>query len=673
MTRAKSKKAVSDICPEISNKISTREALSVVKATKQNVLEVFPLSSNHEKLPLVATESTSSSLAGLLPVKVPSKRHTWVSLSVASTPTKSPKVFNNRPVNKLVFLSIDSTPGASGTTFSKKMVKKTKSSEKWGQSLASAIVTLNSFVVSNEILDEISVALSSTSSKIGQDQPLAVLSNVVSSGRSSLVLKAKQSSSVGSPVLGNWADQMETDSSSLLVSGATSGGAWETIISCQRFAGWVASTLVSGATFKIKLAHVKAVFQSVHGFLGAKSVSKDNVKLFCVEFASQQSLEAAFLVELTSSVHLATLKIAKSLVVSESGYSSAAVALRDVFLGVSTADVKLALSVFGSVTCVVLKPAGIWQYMVVYFEKLDSAVFALKHWSVLMGKNSVRILSLVNQNETILFHNKFKTKLVNLSPGCTTFEISDMISQIGVKTSTLKKCHIWWETPGCWRCFRCQEMGHLTVDCKIFPPFTSKVPKVFKFCFVGSVLYAKTAALSGLFEFSPLVALLAASTADFAVGSRLNSLEKQISDLAALVKSIVKSVGSLVALVSHLLDDNAVKTVQVKKDIIFMKSAVNNFSNLMVRVSKNIACLRSEVDFGDMDYDGMLTAKPSFLSENTIEHVIALWRMSGAETKDNIESTKLFLSEFIFDSRNLNGIIERICELELFSLIFDSV
>ncbi|KAG9291115.1 hypothetical protein G9A89_012987 [Geosiphon pyriformis] len=704
-TRAKSKKAASDICPKISNKILTRGALSVVEAIRQNVLEAFPLPSNHEKLPLVATESTSLSLAGFSPVKVSSKRHTWVNPSVASTPTKSPKVFNNRPVNKLVFPSIDLTPGASGTTFSKKMVKKTKSLEKWEQSLVSAIVTPNPFVVPNEILGEISIASFNTSSKMGQDQSLAVLPNMVSSSRSSPVLEAKQSSSVGSPVLGNWADQMETDLSPPLVSGATSDSAWETITSRQKFAGWVASTLVPGAIFKTKLAHVKTVFQFLHGFLGAKSVSKDNVKLFCVEFASQQSLKAAFLVELTSFVCLATLKIAKSLVVSEFGSSSAAVVLRDIPLGVSAANIKLALSVFGSVARVVLKPAGIWQYVVVYFEKLDSAVSVLKHWSILVGKDSVRILPLVNQNETILSRDKFKAKLVNLPPGCTAFEISDMISQIGghtcfipcspdsgrcswfalvtfdsqgdldsavVKTGTLKKCHIWWKTPGCRRCFRCQEMGHLAIDCKIFPPPTPKVPKIFRSHFVGSASYAKTAASSGLSEFPPLVALLAASVADPAVGSRLDSLKKQISDLAALVKSIVEPVGSLVALVSRLLNDNAAKAVQVAKDLISMKSAANNFSNLLVGISKDIACLRSEVNFGNMDYNGMLAAKPSFLSEDTIEYIIALWCMSGAETRGNIESIRLFLSEFIFDSRNLNGIIERIRELELFPPIFDS-
>ncbi|KAG9286405.1 hypothetical protein G9A89_014571 [Geosiphon pyriformis] len=144
-----------------------------------------------------------------------------------------------------------------------------------------------------------------------------------------------------------------------------------------------------GAIFKIKLAHVKTVFQSVHGFLGAKSVLKDNVKLFCVKFASQVFLEAAFLIELTSSICLVIFKIAKFLVVPESGSLFAVVALCNVLLGVFAADIKTALSVFGVITCVVLKPAGIWQYIVVYFENLVAATSALNHWSVLMSKDKI--------------------------------------------------------------------------------------------------------------------------------------------------------------------------------------------------------------------------------------------------------------------------------------------
>ncbi|KAG9298855.1 hypothetical protein G9A89_015876 [Geosiphon pyriformis] len=115
----------------------------------------------------------------------------------------------------------------------------------------------------------------------------------------------------------------------LLVSGIITSDAWKIIIGCQKFAG---------------------------------------------------SLNTAFLVELTSSVCLATLKIAKFLVVSESGFFSAVVALHDVSLDVSAADIKLALSVFGKVSHVILKPADVWQYVVVYFKKLDTAASAFIYW-----------------------------------------------------------------------------------------------------------------------------------------------------------------------------------------------------------------------------------------------------------------------------------------------------
>ncbi|KAG9285287.1 hypothetical protein G9A89_001421 [Geosiphon pyriformis] len=260
---------------------------------------------------------------------------------------------------------------------------------------------------------------------------------------------------------------------------------------------------MSGAIFKIKLTYVKTVFQFVHGFLDAKSVVKDNIKLFCMKFASQISLDTVFLVELTSSIHLATLKIVKSLMVSEFGSSSAVVALHDVLLDMFAVNIKTALSVFGIVVHVVLKSASIWQYVVVYFEKLDSAVFALNHWSVLVDKNSIRIFFLVNQNKTILFCNRFKAKLVNLSFGCTAFKISDMISQV--------------ETLGHWHCFRCQKMDHLAVNCEIFPLLFLKTLKLFKSHF-------------------------------------LISLESDLAKLSVLVESIVKPVGFLVKVFEQFIN-----------------------------------------------------------------------------------------------------------------------
>ncbi|KAG9296129.1 hypothetical protein G9A89_011982 [Geosiphon pyriformis] len=564
--RAKSKKAAPDICSEISNKISTRRALSVVEATRQNVLEVFFLFSNHDKLPLVVTETTSLFLAGFLPVKVLSKKHTWVSFSVVFFSTKSSKVFNNRSVNKL-----------------------TKSSKKWGQLLVSAIITLNLFVVPNEILDEIFVASSSILSKMGQDQLLVVLPNVVFSSRSSLVLEAKQSPPVGSPVLENWADQMETELLSSLVSGVAAG------------------------------AYVKAAFQSIHGFLSAKSISKDNIKLFCIEFAFQSSLNAVFLVELTNSVCLVTFKIAKFLVVFESGSSPAVVALCDVPLGVSTADIKSAHGVFGEVSCVLLKPAGVWQYVVVYFKELDAAAFALTHWSILRPKTSGNnILLFTNQNETILFHDQFKAKLVNLLSGCTAFEISDMISQIGGQTCFIS----YLPDSGHYSWFALVMFENAIFGEKLLVVDTAlSALKVFKTHFVNGVSYAKASAFLDFSEFPSLTA------------SAFSSMV-----LSVLVESIVKPVGFLVKLFEQFINGNLVSNSKLGLKVNEVIVHLGFFSKIVGKLEIEVVFLKKKCCIENIDMFGNSEC-PIGLDDEVFSNLMFFWEHKSINVKTNVLKT----------------------------------
>ncbi|KAG9284223.1 hypothetical protein G9A89_002032 [Geosiphon pyriformis] len=258
-----------------------------------------------------------------------------------------------------------------------------------------------------------------------------------------------------------------------------------------------------------------------------------------MKFASQLSLETAFLVKLTSSVHLATLKIAKSLVVSESGSSPAVVVLRDVPLGVSAADVNNMISQIGGQTCFIPHSPNSGHY----------SQFAL-----------------------------------------ITFDSQGDLNSVVVKTGTLRKCRIWWETSGCWCYFRCQEVGHLAVDCKISPPPTPKVPKVFKSHFVGGVSYVKASAFLDSSEFF----LLAASTSpsmivgDFLVSSWLASLKFNLVKLSTLVESIVKPVGSLVKLFEQFINGDLVSSsklgLKVNKIIVHMGS----FSKIVVGLDDEV-------------------------------------------------------------------------------------
>ncbi|KAG9284785.1 hypothetical protein G9A89_003708 [Geosiphon pyriformis] len=190
--RTKSKKVANITFPIVTNKVSTREDLSVIEAARQNVLATFPLKNTSDKLPLTASGSFFSALAGSSsPIKVFSKRHTWVSFSVVSTTSKSPKIFNNRPVLPLPLL------------FLLLLLHKWSQKQKIPKKSSRQLQLLWLHQAPDKIFNKISTAAASSlpdidgnssgiSPKMGQDQPLAVLPNVVLSGRSSLIPVAKQ-------------------------------------------------------------------------------------------------------------------------------------------------------------------------------------------------------------------------------------------------------------------------------------------------------------------------------------------------------------------------------------------------------------------------------------------------------------------------------------------------
>ncbi|KAG9288431.1 hypothetical protein G9A89_015637 [Geosiphon pyriformis] len=601
--RAKSKK--------VSN-ITFPIGLSVIEAARQNVLATFPLKNTSKKLPLTASGSFFSPLAGSSsPVKVSSKRHTQVSPSVVSTISKSPKIFNNRPVNKLIFSALTTTTTSTITTASQMAAK----------AVTTAMMTLNSFVVPDEILEKIfTAAVSSfpdmnsnsngTSHKIRKDQPQAVLSNVVLSGRSSPVIVAKQS--ITPDDLKDWADQMEMElTDPPPVSDTTNGGAWKNVNGHQRFSGWVASNLVSNSTFKIKMALLSSLFQLLPGCIGLKSVSQDAVKLFCVEFASQESLNGAIKVVIGDEVFLTTFKIVQSSGVASVFFPPISVALRNVPLGIFPDNIKAALGIFGVITSVKLKPAGLWQYAVVHFKDVSSTAEALKHWSVLVKKDSVRIFPVVNQRKVIASRDAFNAKLVNLLFGCTAFEISDLVSQFVVITFNSLE----FLNNAVLKTGTLCGLDHLAVDCKVSPPLPPKSgpnstggSKVFKSSFVGAKSYAKAVAfvVSPAAGIDPVLGLPPKVVAPMAPGVspvpiavvefRLASMEFHLNELALLVKSIIEPVGSLVVLVTKLLSTLPAVDMTLRESVVDLERQVKAVAVVASMLNRDIKSLTKKCD-----------------------------------------------------------------------------
>ncbi|KAG9293562.1 hypothetical protein G9A89_005565 [Geosiphon pyriformis] len=379
------------------------------------------------------------------------------------------------------------------------MAAKAKNSKKQQQAVATAMVIPNPFVVPDEILGKISTAAASPLSDMNvnsnsstpnmkQDQPLAVLPNVVISSRSSPAMEAKQLIILDD--LKDWADQMEMEST----------------VPPQFL---VQLMLVLGRI---------SLFQLLPGCIGLKSVLQDAVKLFCVEFASQESLNGATRVAISNDVFLTTLKIAWSSGVASVSSPFLLVALCDVPLDTSPDDIKTALGIFGDIS---------------------SAAAALSNWSVLVRKDSVRILPIANQKEVISSRDAFKAKLVNFLFSCTAFEISDLVSQVGDHT-----------------CFIPCSPESYRRQCFAAAAFV--VPS-------GAAAADMELDLGGFPKTATPVLSAVPSVPNTAVESRLASLESHFSELSVLIKSLVEPVGALVALVTKLLSTSSAIDVSVKE------------------------------------------------------------------------------------------------------------
>ncbi|KAG9294466.1 hypothetical protein G9A89_001971 [Geosiphon pyriformis] len=540
------------------------------------------------------------------------------------------------------------------------MAAKAKNSKKQQQAVTTAMITLNFFVVPDKIFVKISTVAasllpnmdgnsSSTSFKMGQDQPLAVLPDMVLSSRSLPISVAKQPINLDD--LKNWADQMEMESTvPSPVSGAVDDSAWENVNGHQRFSGWVASNLVLGATFKIKMALLGFLFQLLPGCIGLKSVSQDAVKLFCIEFASQESLNGATKVAINDEIFLTTLKIAWSSGVASVSSSFLSIALYDVLLGTSSDDIKTALGIFGV------------QYVVVNFKNISFAAATLSNWSVLVRKDSVKILSITNQKEVISLRDAFKAKLVNLPVGCIAFEISDLVFQ----------CH---------HCYRCQDLNHLAVNCKKLPPLPPKLsfntfggPKNFKSLVVGSKSYVKTAAFV-----VPSGAAAADINLDLGGPPKTTTpMLLSLLKLSVLIKSLVEPVGVQVTLVTKLLSISFVIDVSVKECVDELAKQNKGLAVVASMIQKRIThlekkykqtCLENAADNDDMVDNDDDNNKDFSVYDDTFNVMMYLWEDYPSSIKSSPNQTAKWMSSMVKNSHELVSIMDKMYKLDMFDTL----
>ncbi|KAG9303078.1 hypothetical protein G9A89_005036 [Geosiphon pyriformis] len=399
------------------------------------------------------------------------------------------------------------------------------------------------------------------------------------------------------------------------------------------------------------------------------------LQLYMSEKGQQESLNSATKVAISNEIFLTTLKIAWSSGVASVSSPSLSVTLHDVPLSISSNNIKTALGIFGVVTSVKLKSAGLWQYSVVNFKDTSSAVAAFFNWSVLVRKDSVRILPIANQKEIISSKNAFKAKLVNLSFGCTVFEISDLLLHL---------------VGNSWVLSLLQKLPLLSPKLS-FNTFDDS--SNIKLSFVESKSYAKTAAfvvfpgaaaanmnldLGG----SPktVTSMLSAVffAPNFAVESRLASLKSYFSELSVLIKSLVELVSVLVALVTKLLSTLSAVNVSVKKCVDGLAKQNKGLAAVAIIMQKRMTCLEKKCkqaclkygsDNNDMVDDDDDDDDDDDNDDNNKDFLVYDNTFDSSRIKSSSNQTVKWISDMVKNSHELVSIMGKMYELDMFESI----
>ncbi|KAG9288050.1 hypothetical protein G9A89_017645 [Geosiphon pyriformis] len=211
-------------------------------------------------------------------------------------------------------------------------------------------------------------------------------------------------------------------------------------------------------------------------------------------------------------------------------------------------------------------------------------------------------------------------------------------------------------------------MGHLAVDCKISPPSTPKISKVFKSYFVGSVSYVKASASLDSSKFPSLAASTSSSmvVSDSLVSSQLAFLESDLVKLSTLVEFIVKPVGFLVKLFEQFINGDLVSSskfgLKVNEVIVHM----GFFSKIVGKLEREVVSLKKECCMEDINMSGN-SEHPVGLDDEVFSNLLSFWEHEPIDFKADVLKTAEWLVGLVPCSAILFLVIQKMSFLGKFS------
>ncbi|KAG9288514.1 hypothetical protein G9A89_015720 [Geosiphon pyriformis] len=184
---------------------------------------------------------------------------------------------------------------------------------------------------------------------------------------------------------------------------------------------------VPGKTNVDKLMVVKKIFYQIDGFGGASTLSK-YPGIIRSSFTSEKNL-----------IKTREMAISKNILVNNdlrkiNSHSDREVIIKEIPVDLPKLAIEAVFSRFGKITSIKVQLIGLWQKALVEYESSEIADLVAARWSVLMGKNSVRMAKASIDKQTWVSKNRHQVLLYTIPVGTTTHDLSELVEAYGRKT-----------------------------------------------------------------------------------------------------------------------------------------------------------------------------------------------------------------------------------------------
>ncbi|KAG9284239.1 hypothetical protein G9A89_002049 [Geosiphon pyriformis] len=235
---------------------------------------------------------------------------------------------------------------------------------------------------------------------------------------------------------------------------------------------------VIGKSSQKKLSFIRKIFSGVNGFGGASTPSKFGGIIYAT-FTSEKAMMAAEKLANNCGVVVNT-----DLKRPNNNRTNQAIMVKEIPVGTSVEAVCAAMSKFGLIKLIKMQLVGLWQKTIVKLEDQNQADLLTAKWSILIGKDAVRMTRANVDKQTWDSRNEFKVLLYTLSMRTNAHNIWDFIGSMGGKTCmidchssakalnvimettpVLKDAHLCWFCLGSALCAKCEKLGHTSLGC----------------------------------------------------------------------------------------------------------------------------------------------------------------------------------------------------------------